>query len=67
MQKRTKRDPSVSLAPEPRGKVPDPAGRDDPSVYPPPETMAKLFPNLAHTQEFTRELNRTWTRFMTGK
>ena len=45
----------------------DPAVRDDPSVYPPPETMAKLFPNLAHTQEFTRELNRTWTRFMTGK
>ncbi len=45
----------------------DPAVRDDPSVYPPPETMAKLFPNLAHSQEFTRELNRTWTRFMTGK
>ncbi len=40
---------------------------NDPGVYPPPETMAKLFPNLAHTQEFTRELNRTWTRFMTGK
>jgi putrescine transport system substrate-binding protein len=45
----------------------DPSVRDDPGVYPPPETMAKLFPNLAHTQEFTRELNRTWTRFMTGK
>jgi putrescine transport system substrate-binding protein len=45
----------------------DPEVRDDPGVYPPPETMAKLFPNLAHTQEFTRELNRTWTRFMTGK
>ena len=41
--------------------------RDDPGVYPPPETMAKLFPNLARSQEFTRELNRTWTRFMTGK
>jgi putrescine transport system substrate-binding protein len=45
----------------------DPDVRNDPGVYPPPETMAKLFPNLAHTQEFTRELNRTWTRFMTGK
>jgi putrescine transport system substrate-binding protein len=45
----------------------DPAVRNDPGVYPPPEVMAKLFPNLAHTQEFTRELNRTWTRFMTGK
>jgi putrescine transport system substrate-binding protein len=45
----------------------DPAVRDDPGVYPPPETMAKLFPNLAHTPEFTRALNRTWTRFTTGK
>lgn len=45
----------------------DPAVANDPGVYPPPETMAKLFPNLARSQEFTRELNRTWTRFMTGK
>jgi putrescine transport system substrate-binding protein len=45
----------------------DPAVRDDPGVYPPPETMAKLFPNLARSPEFTRELNRMWTRFMTGK
>jgi putrescine transport system substrate-binding protein len=45
----------------------DPAVKSDPGVYPPPETMAKLFPNLARSQEFTRELNRTWTRFMTGK
>jgi putrescine transport system substrate-binding protein len=45
----------------------DPAVRDDPGVYPPPEVMAKLFPNLARTPEFTRSLNRTWTRFTTGK
>ena len=45
----------------------DPDVRDDPGVYPPAETMAKLFPNLAHTPEFTRALNRTWTRFTTGK
>ena len=45
----------------------DPAVANDPGVYPPPEVMAKLFPNLARSQEFTRELNRTWTRFMTGK
>ena len=59
----------ISYASGNAGAMPllDPAVRDDPSVYPPPETMAKLFPNLAHTQEFTRELNRTWTRFMTGK
>jgi len=29
--------------------------------------MAKLFPNLARSPEFTRSLNRTWTRFTTGK
>jgi putrescine transport system substrate-binding protein len=59
----------ISYASGNAGALPllDPAVRDDPSVYPPPETMAKLFPNLAHTQEYTRELNRTWTRFMTGK
>jgi putrescine transport system substrate-binding protein len=45
----------------------DPAVRDDPGVYPPPEVMAKLFPNLARSPEFTRALNRTWTRFTTGK
>jgi len=45
----------------------DPSVRDDPGVYPSPEVMAKLFPNLARTPEFTRSLNRTWTRFTTGK
>jgi len=59
----------ISYASGNAGALPllDPAVRDDPSVYPPPETMAKLFPNLAHAQEYTRELNRAWTRFMTGK
>jgi putrescine transport system substrate-binding protein len=45
----------------------DPTVRNDPGVYPPPETMDKLFPNLARSPEFTRQLNRTWTRFTTGK
>jgi putrescine transport system substrate-binding protein len=45
----------------------DPEVRDDPGVYPPKETMDKLFPNLARSPEFTRNLNRTWTRFTTGK
>ena len=45
----------------------DAAVRDNPGVYPPPEVMAKLFPNLARSAEFTRQLNRTWTRFTTGK
>ncbi len=41
--------------------------RNDPGVYPPKETMDKLFPNLAHTPEYTRKMNRVWTRFTTGK
>ena len=41
--------------------------RNDPGVYPPPEVKAKLFPDLSETDEYTRLLNRTWTRFTTGK
>jgi putrescine transport system substrate-binding protein len=41
--------------------------RDDPGVYPPPEIKAKLYPDLAKTPDYTRLLNRTWTRFQTGK
>jgi putrescine transport system substrate-binding protein len=44
-----------------------PAVRNDPAVFPPPEVMAKLQPDLAETPEFTRLLTRTWTRFKTGK
>ena len=40
--------------------------RDDPGIYPTPEVKAKLRPNLTKSAEFTRELNRSWTRFMTG-
>ncbi len=41
--------------------------RNDPGVYPPAEVKAKLFPDLAESAEFTRLLNRSWTRFTTGK
>jgi putrescine transport system substrate-binding protein len=41
--------------------------RNDPGVYPSTEVKARLFPDLAETPEFTRLLNRTWTRFTTGK
>jgi len=41
--------------------------RNDPGVYPPADVKAKLFPDLAETAEFTRLLNRSWTRFTTGK
>jgi len=45
----------------------DEAVRNDPGVYPPAEVKAKLFPDLAESEEFTRLLNRTWTRFTTGQ
>jgi putrescine transport system substrate-binding protein len=41
--------------------------RDDPGIYPPPEVKARLQPNLARSAEFTRMLNRSWTRFTTGR
>jgi putrescine transport system substrate-binding protein len=41
--------------------------RNDPGVFPSAEVKAKLFPDLAESPEFTRLLNRTWTRFTTGK
>jgi putrescine transport system substrate-binding protein len=40
---------------------------DDPGVYPPQEIKVKLVPDLADTEETTRQMNRMWTRFMTGK
>lgn len=45
----------------------DEALRNDPSIYPPPEVKARLQANLAKSAEFTRALNRTWTRFVTGR
>ena len=44
-----------------------PAVANDPGIYPDPETKKHLFPNVAHSQHFTRELNRMWTRFKTAK
>lgn len=41
--------------------------KNDPGVYPPPEVKAKLFPDLAETEEYTRLLTRMWTRFKTGQ
>jgi putrescine transport system substrate-binding protein len=41
--------------------------RGDPGIYPTPEVKAKLHPNLAKTAEFTRLLNRSWTKFTTGQ
>jgi putrescine transport system substrate-binding protein len=45
----------------------DEAVRNDPGVYPPAEVKAKLFPDLAAPDDFTRLVNRSWTRFTTGQ
>jgi putrescine transport system substrate-binding protein len=39
----------------------------NPHIYPPAEVQKNMHPNLARSAEFTRNLNRTWTRFKTGK
>ena len=54
------------------GDLPDnpqlnPAVRQDPGIYPPADVQAKLVPERAKTPQFTRLLNRTWTRFKTGQ
>jgi putrescine transport system substrate-binding protein len=45
----------------------DEAVKSDPGVYPPPEVMAKLAPDMTDSEETTRIMTRLWTRFMTGK
>ena len=41
--------------------------RDDAGIFPPPEVKERLQPNLAKSADFTRALNRSWTRFVTGR
>ena len=41
--------------------------RNDAGIYPTSEVKARLQPSVAKSAEFTRELNRSWTRFMTGR
>jgi putrescine transport system substrate-binding protein len=41
--------------------------RNDAGIYPTPEVTERLQPNLAKSAEFTRLLNRSWTRFVTGR
>jgi len=41
--------------------------RSDPGIYPDAATKARLQPNLAKSAEYSRQLNRAWTRFTTGK
>jgi putrescine transport system substrate-binding protein len=44
----------------------DPEIRDDPAIYPPPEVMARLFPNPVKEMSYVRNRNRLWTRVKTG-
>ncbi len=41
--------------------------RNDPSIYPSAEVRVRLHPDLAETQAFSRDLNRSWTRIRTGQ
>jgi putrescine transport system substrate-binding protein len=41
--------------------------RNDAGIYPTPDVKSRLQPSLAKSAEFTRALNRSWTRFMTGR
>lgn len=41
--------------------------RNDPAIYPGAEARARLHPDLSESPEFSRELNRAWTRIRTGQ
>ena len=45
----------------------DKAITSDPNIYPPADIAAKLVPLQAHSDAFTRDLTRTWTRIKTGQ
>ena len=44
----------------------DSAIRNDPDIYPPPEVMARLFPNPVKAPDYVRSRNRLWTQLKTG-
>jgi putrescine transport system substrate-binding protein len=44
----------------------EPEIRNDPDIYPPPEVMARLFPNPVKAQDYVRQRNRLWTQLKTG-
>ena len=41
--------------------------RNDPNIYPGAEVRARLHPDLVESQEFSRDLNRAWTRIRSGQ
>ena len=44
----------------------DPTQFADPNFYPPRELRNRLHANRGHTQAYTRNVNRLWTRFKSG-
>ena len=45
----------------------DPAIRDNPGIYPTPETMAKLFTLKVQEPKLDRVRTRAWTKVKSGK
>jgi putrescine transport system substrate-binding protein len=41
--------------------------KNDPGIYPDTATMTRLHPDLVESQQFSRELNRSWTRVRSGE
>jgi putrescine transport system substrate-binding protein len=41
--------------------------KNDPSIYPTSEVMKNLHLDIVESQEFSRDLNRAWTRIRTGQ
>jgi len=44
----------------------DPAIRNDPALFPPPEVMARFFVHPVHEPNYVRQRNRLWTAVKTG-
>jgi putrescine transport system substrate-binding protein len=44
-----------------------PEVKNNPGIFPTPEMMPKLVPDLPESADFNRTLQRTWTRFRTNK
>ncbi len=45
----------------------DEAVKGNPNIFPPPEMMTKLVPDLPESADFNKLLTRSWTRFRTGQ
>jgi putrescine transport system substrate-binding protein len=41
--------------------------KNDPGIYPNAEVRARLHPDLVESQQFSRDLNRAWTRIRSGQ